>query len=120
MISYFIGMKRLDGDDYTIGYEIKRNGKEIELSVPKNSVTDDTPPWKADATRSSSRQTSFIRMTALISRPMQSFVDRLQDRIGARGQTKAERFDLLPEPLEDVEARAEAQRQAIRRLLARE
>jgi hypothetical protein len=43
MISYFIGMKRLDGDDYTIGYEIKRNGKEIELSVPKNSVTDDTP-----------------------------------------------------------------------------
>lgn len=43
MISYFIGMKRLDGDSFSIGYDIKRNGKEIELSVPKNPYTDDMP-----------------------------------------------------------------------------
>jgi hypothetical protein len=43
MISYFIGMKRLDGDSYSIGYDIKLNGKEIQLSIPKNPYTDDTP-----------------------------------------------------------------------------
>jgi hypothetical protein len=42
MIGYFIGMKRLDGDEYSFGYDIKRNGKEIELIVPKNPVTEDT------------------------------------------------------------------------------
>ena len=41
VIIFFIGMKRLDG--YSIGYDIKRNGKEIQLSVPKNPATDDTP-----------------------------------------------------------------------------
>jgi hypothetical protein len=40
VIIFFIGMKRLDG--YSIGYDIKRNGKEIQLSVPKNPATDDT------------------------------------------------------------------------------
>lgn len=43
MISYFIGMKRLDGDSYSIGYDINLNGKEIQLIVPKNPLTDDTP-----------------------------------------------------------------------------
>ena|ERR1700730_4329987 len=43
VISYFIGMKRLDGDSYSIGYDIKLNGKEIQLSIPKNPATDDTP-----------------------------------------------------------------------------
>jgi hypothetical protein len=42
MIGYFIGMKRLEGDEYSFGYDIKRNGKEIELIVPKNPVTEDT------------------------------------------------------------------------------
>jgi hypothetical protein len=42
MISYFIGMKRLDGDSYSFGYEIKRSGKEIRLNVPKYSNTDDS------------------------------------------------------------------------------
>lgn len=43
VIGYFIGMKRLDGDSYSIGYDIKLNSKEIQLSVPKNPATDDTP-----------------------------------------------------------------------------
>ncbi len=43
MISYFIGMKRLDGDTYSIGYDIKPNGKEIQLSIAKNPYTNDTP-----------------------------------------------------------------------------
>jgi hypothetical protein len=43
VISYFIGMKRLNGDSYSIGYDIKLKGKEIQLSVPKNPSTDDTP-----------------------------------------------------------------------------
>jgi hypothetical protein len=43
-IGYFIGMKRLDGDSYTdLWYDIKLNGKEISVIVPKNPVTDDTP-----------------------------------------------------------------------------
>ncbi|MGH6838101.1 MAG: hypothetical protein ACREDT_04740 [Methylocella sp.] len=43
VISYFVGMKRLDGDSYSIGYDIKLNGKEIQLSVPRIPATDDTP-----------------------------------------------------------------------------
>lgn len=42
MIRYFIGMKRLDGDSYSFGYEIKRSGKDIRLNVPKYSNTDDS------------------------------------------------------------------------------
>jgi hypothetical protein len=42
MIGYFIGMKRLPGDEYSFGYDIKRNGKEIEVIVTKNPITDDT------------------------------------------------------------------------------
>jgi len=43
LIHYFIGMKRLEGDSYNIGYCIKLNGKEIRVSVRNNPVTDDTP-----------------------------------------------------------------------------
>jgi hypothetical protein len=42
LISYFIGMKRLDGDSYSFGYEIKRSGNEIQLVVPKYSSADDS------------------------------------------------------------------------------
>lgn len=42
MISYFIGMKRLDGDSYSIVYAITRSGKEIQLNVPKYSATGDS------------------------------------------------------------------------------
>lgn len=43
MICYFIGMKRLDGDSYCdLMYQIKLNGKEIQLAAPKNPVTNDT------------------------------------------------------------------------------
>src|ERR1700730_7551173 len=53
VIIFFIGMKRLDG--YSIGYDIKRNGKEIQLSVPKNPATDDTPIKRARLVSSQDR-----------------------------------------------------------------
>ncbi len=42
LISYFIGMCRPEGDTYSIAYDVKLNGKEIELNVPQNPFTDDT------------------------------------------------------------------------------
>lgn len=51
MISYFIGMKRLDGDDYSIVYEIKRNDKKIKLSLAKRTY--DTPFNALEAGRDS-------------------------------------------------------------------
>lgn len=42
-IAYWIGAKRLDGDDYVdLGYDVKREGGKLVITAPQNQYVSDT------------------------------------------------------------------------------